>query len=71
MMEAFPYLAFGSPLKPHYGLVLQVAHDPSNVSCPLGLGMGPFAMFHVLVVELYFPSVAWLIIRSLLGFSSS
>lgn len=32
---------------------------------PLGLGMGPFIMFRVLVVEPYFPSVAWLIIRSI------
>ncbi len=36
--------------------------------CPLGLGMGPFATIHVLVVELYFLSVAWLVIRSIVRF---
>lgn len=32
---------------------------------PLGLGMGPFATFRVLVVEPYFPSMAWFIIKSI------
>lgn len=40
MMEALPYLAFGSPLGPHYGLVLQLTHGPSNVSSSLGVKNG-------------------------------
>jgi hypothetical protein len=30
----------------------------------LRVGMGPFATFYVLIVELYFPNMSWLIIRN-------
>lgn len=38
---------------------------------PLGVGMRLFTMFHVPLVQLYFPNVAWLSIRSIVKLSCS
>ncbi len=36
--------------------------------CPLGVGVGPFVTFHVLVVGFYFPNVVWINMRSIVSF---
>jgi len=59
-MEAFPSLTLGLPLGSCSDSILQwlasflVYHKPS------GVRVGPFATFHLPIVELYFPSMTWL-----------
>jgi hypothetical protein len=64
-MEAFPSLTLGPLPSFCSSLVPLVVHNPFGVLSSLGVGVGPFVMFHVLVVGSYFFSVVWLDIRNI------
>jgi len=64
-METLPFFAFGPPSGFHSGLIFRMTHGPASVICPLGVRVWFFTMFHVPVVELYFPIMAWFDIKSI------
>jgi hypothetical protein len=64
-METLPFFAFGPPSGFHSGLIFRMTHGPSSVICPLGVRVWFFTMFHVPVVELYFPIMAWFDIKGI------
>ncbi len=69
-MEAFPSLALGPPPGSCFNLIFWAFRGPCGVSLSFGVGVWLFAMFHVPIVEPYFPNMAWLDIKnifSLLG----
>ncbi len=65
VMEAFISLVVGPPPGFRSSLVPLVACNPFGVLSSLGVGVGPFVMFHVLIVGSYFLSVVWLDIRNI------
>jgi hypothetical protein len=64
-MEALPSLALGLPLGFHSDSTPQTTHSPFGVLASIGVGARLFVTCHALVVELYFPNMAWLDIRSI------
>ncbi len=65
-MEVFFCIAFEPPLGFHSDSVAQMTCNPFGVSLSLGVRGAALATFHVPIVELYFPNVAWSSIKSII-----
>jgi hypothetical protein len=70
-MEVLLSLALGLVLGSHFSLIPRTTHDYFDVSLFFGVGVGSFAVFHILVVGFYFLSVLWFGIKSIVRLISS